>query len=107
MLWIPLPAMQSAGGWESDMITIRIPRRQWATAWRAMIELAPVRLVAADPIYEVLPAHLELLEQRGFSYEVVRPVPTQKEQRPLRPGSGQASKHRKAAAQGRRHAATG
>jgi len=38
-----------------------------------MIEVAPVRMVAGDPIYEVLPVHLELLNARGFSYEVVRP----------------------------------
>jgi hypothetical protein len=53
------------------MITIRIPKGQWGKAWRAMIEIAPVRLVASDPIYEVLPAHLELLSARGFSYEVL------------------------------------
>jgi len=38
-----------------------------------MIEVAPVRLVADDPIYEVSPVHLELLTARGFTYEVVRP----------------------------------
>jgi hypothetical protein len=54
------------------MITVRIPKPQWGKAWRAMIEVAPVRLVADDPIYEVLPAHLKLLDERGFSYEVVR-----------------------------------
>ncbi len=36
-----------------------------------MIEAAPVRLIANDPVYEVLPAHLELLTARGFTYEVV------------------------------------
>jgi hypothetical protein len=36
-----------------------------------MIEVAPVRLVADDPVYEVLPAHLELLTARGLRYEVV------------------------------------
>jgi hypothetical protein len=55
------------------MITIRLPKAQWGKAWRAMIEVAPVRLVASEPIYEVLPAHLELLDVRGFSYEVLRP----------------------------------
>lgn len=54
------------------MIAIRLPRAQWGKAWRAMIEVAPVRLIAKGPIYEVLPAHLELLDARGFSYEVVR-----------------------------------
>jgi hypothetical protein len=39
-----------------------------------MIEIAPVRLVAKDPIYEVSPAHLELLTARGFSYEIVVPT---------------------------------
>ena len=29
---------------------------------------------ASDPIYEVLPAHLELLSGRGFTYEIVRPA---------------------------------
>lgn len=55
------------------MIAIRLPKQQWGKAWRAMIEVAPVRLVADDPIYEVLPAHLELLSSRGFSFEVVQP----------------------------------
>jgi hypothetical protein len=55
------------------MITIRLAKKQWGKAWRAMIEVAPVRLVADDPIYEVLPAHLELLDARGFRYEVVKP----------------------------------
>lgn len=63
------------------MIAIRLRRQQWGKAWRAMIEIAPVRLVASDPIYEVLPAHLELLSARGFSYEVVSPGPSQKEKR--------------------------
>jgi hypothetical protein len=36
-----------------------------------MVEIAPVRLVSDDPVYEVEPAHLELLTQRGFSYEVL------------------------------------
>ena len=36
-------------------------------------QVAPVRLIADDPVYEVLPAHLELLTARGFSYEVVPP----------------------------------
>ncbi len=63
------------------MITIRIPKQQWAKSWRAMIEIAPVRLVSPDPTYEVLPAHLELLDARGFSYEVVSPPRNSKERR--------------------------
>ena len=55
------------------MIAIRLPKQQWGKAWRAMIEVAPVRLVAGDPIYEVLPVHLDVLSARGFSYEVVQP----------------------------------
>jgi len=55
------------------MPAVRIPKHHWGKAWRAMIEVAPVRLVAADPIYEVLPAHLELLAAQGVSYEVVGP----------------------------------
>ena len=55
------------------MIAIRLPKGQRAKAWRAMIEIAPVRLVAKDPIYEVSPAHLELLNARGFSFEIVIP----------------------------------
>lgn len=61
------------------MIAIRIPKQQWGKAWCAMIEVAPVRLVANDPIYEVLPAHLELLNARGFFYEVVQPTVGHKE----------------------------
>jgi hypothetical protein len=63
------------------MIAIRIPKAQWGKAWRAMIEVAPVRLIADDPVYEVLPAHLELLDSRGFSYEVVVPQAGRKEKR--------------------------
>ncbi len=53
------------------MLTIRLSKQQWGKAWRAMIEIAPVRLVAPDPLYEVLPAHLDVLTARGFSYELV------------------------------------
>ena len=54
------------------MIAIRIPKAQRAEAWRAMIEVAPVRLVAKDPVYEVYPLHLDLLTARGIAYEVVK-----------------------------------
>jgi hypothetical protein len=53
------------------MLTIRLPKAEWARAWRAMIEVAPVRLIGNDPLYEVLPAHLDVLTARGFHYEVV------------------------------------
>ncbi|MGH7134328.1 MAG: hypothetical protein ACREHD_01225 [Pirellulales bacterium] len=53
------------------MLTVRLEKSEWAKAWRAMIEFGPVRLIADDPIYEVLPGHLELLAARGFTYEVV------------------------------------
>ena len=56
---------------EADMLTIRLSKTDWAKAWRAMIEIAPVRLIADDPIYEVLPAHVQHLIARGFQYEVV------------------------------------
>jgi hypothetical protein len=54
------------------MLTIRLPKSNWAKAWRAMIEVAPVRLIRDDPIFEVLPAHLDVLSARGFTYETVR-----------------------------------
>lgn len=60
------------------MLTIRIANADWAKAWRAMIEVAPVRLIADDPLCEVLPAHLELLAARGFSYEVLPSRPPKK-----------------------------
>ena len=56
------------------MLTIRLLKAEWAKAWRTMIEVAPVRLIGDDPVYEVLPVHLEVLTARGFTYEV---VPTQ------------------------------
>jgi hypothetical protein len=65
----------------ASMITIRLPKRQWGKAWRAMIEIGPVRMIAQDPIYEVLPDHLKLLEEKGFSYEIVHPQPPGKERR--------------------------
>jgi len=63
------------------MLTIRLPKNEWAKAWRAMIEIAPVRLVAPDPVYEVLPAHVELLNARGITYEVVPMQPRRPEKR--------------------------
>jgi hypothetical protein len=53
------------------MLTIRLSKAEWTKAWRAMIEVAPVRLIGDDPLYEVLPAHLDVLTARGFRYEVV------------------------------------
>ena len=44
-------------------------------------EIGPVRLIRDDPVYEVLPAHLELLAARGFSYEVVPSRPRRSEKR--------------------------
>ena len=58
---------------EGFRITIRPTKAQWGKAWRALIEVAPVRLIAKDPLYDVLPAHLKMLNARGISYEVVRP----------------------------------
>jgi hypothetical protein len=52
------------------MLIIRLPKSTWGQAWRAMIEVAPVRLIAGDPIYEVLPVHLDALTARGFTYEI-------------------------------------
>lgn len=63
------------------MLTIRIQKSDWAKAWRAMIEIAPVRLIADDPIYEVLPAHLELLNARGLSFELVLTQPRRPKKR--------------------------
>lgn len=63
------------------MLTIRLPKNEWGKAWRAMIEVAPVRLIADDPLYEVLPEHLETLTARGFSYEVVKLPRPQSERR--------------------------
>jgi hypothetical protein len=59
---------------EPPMVTIRLPKTNWAKAWRAMIEIAPVRLIADDPVYEVLPAHLGLLTERGFTYQIARRI---------------------------------
>ena len=63
------------------MLTIRLSKSEWGKAWRAMTEVAPVRLVADDPIYEVLPAHLDVLTARGFSFEVVPQRPKRTEKR--------------------------
>jgi hypothetical protein len=63
------------------MLMIRLRKNEWGKAWRAMIEIAPVRLVAEDPLYEVLPAHLELLNARGFAYEIVQQPSRRREKR--------------------------
>jgi hypothetical protein len=63
------------------MIAIRIPKKQRGKAWRAMIEIGPITLIARDPIYEVMPAHLEILNARGIAYEVVESIPRRQESR--------------------------
>ena len=55
------------------MVAVRLAKSDWGKAWRAMIEIGPIRLIAADPIYEVLPAHLGLLTSHGFKYEIMPP----------------------------------
>jgi hypothetical protein len=54
------------------MIAIRIPKEHWGDAWSALIEVAPIRLIAKDPICEVIPAHLELLQSRRIPFEIVQ-----------------------------------
>jgi hypothetical protein len=63
------------------MVAIRIPKRQRGKAWRAMIEIGPITLIAKDPIYEVMPAHLELLKARSIPFEIVEPNPGRQETR--------------------------
>jgi hypothetical protein len=63
------------------MLTIRLAKSEWARAWRAMIEVAPIRLIGDDPLYEVLPVHLKVLTAGGFHYELVPVRPRPKEQR--------------------------
>jgi hypothetical protein len=67
------------------MTVIRIPKKQWGKAWRAMIEIAPIRLIAADPLYEVLPAHLDLLKEMGVPFEVVPREPSKIKRRHATP----------------------
>ena len=55
------------------MIAIRLPKAEWGKAWRALIEVGPIRLVENDPVYEVLPAHLEVLKAQRIPFEVIRP----------------------------------
>jgi hypothetical protein len=70
------------------MITIRIPKKQRGKAWRAMIEIGPINLIAKDPVYEVLPAHLDVLKARGIAYEHVESIPCR-----LRSGRPASSNH--------------
>ena len=63
------------------MLTIRLPKAEWGKAWRAMNEVAPVRLIADDPLYEVLPVHLEALTARGLNYEIVKAQPQRSDKR--------------------------
>jgi hypothetical protein len=76
-----MKAHHESYGAKARMLTIRLPKTEWAKAWRAMIEVAPVRLIKDDPIYEVLPVHLEVLTARGLTYEVVPMRPRRAEKR--------------------------
>lgn len=58
---------------EAFMTVIRIPKKQWGKAMLAMSAIAPIRVIAKDPLVEVMPAHLELLAAQGIAYEVVSP----------------------------------
>jgi hypothetical protein len=53
------------------MTVIRVPRKEWGRALMAMTAIAPIRVIGKDPLVEVLPAHLQLLADRGISYEIV------------------------------------
>jgi len=66
------------------MIAIRLPKKQWGKAWRAMVEIAPVTLIAHDPIYVVEPVHLALLVAMGIRFEVIhsRRIPIGRRRRP-------------------------
>jgi hypothetical protein len=63
------------------MIAIRIPKKQRGKAWRAMIEIGPINLIAKDPIYEVMPAHLDVLNAQGIAYQIVESIPRRQESR--------------------------
>src|SRR5262245_25909218 len=73
------------------MLTIRLPKAEWGKAWRVMIEVAPVRLITDDPLYEVLPAHLEVLAARGFTYELTPFTASRTAGRRRRPARGRCS----------------
>ena|SRR5437867_10110533 len=62
----------------NNVVAVRLPKSQRGKAWRAMIEIGPIRLVAKDPIYEVMPAHLKLLKTLGIPYELVKRTPRRK-----------------------------
>jgi hypothetical protein len=78
---IAMESRHEVCGANAAMLTIRLPKSEWARAWRVMIEVAPVRLIRDDPIYEVLPAHLDVLTARGLTYEVVSMRPRRAEKR--------------------------
>ena len=68
------------------MIAIRIPKKQRGKAWRAMIEIGSITHVGKDPIhkdpiYVVSAAHLEMLHNRGFTFEVINPTRREGEKR--------------------------
>lgn len=63
------------------MLAIRISKAQQAKAWRAMIRVAPVRLISKELVYEVYPAHLRLLTEQGIPYEEVNLPPGRQEKR--------------------------
>jgi hypothetical protein len=57
------------------MVMIRLKKKDWAKAWREMIDIGPVTLIAPDPVYVVLPAHMEMLTKRGYPFELVTTRP--------------------------------
>jgi len=63
------------------MTVIRIPKKEWGKALMAMTAIAPIRVIAKDPLIEVLPAHLQLLAERGISYEIIPAIPRNSKRR--------------------------
>ena len=62
------------------MIAIKIPKERWGEAWSALIEVAPIRLVTKDPICEVIPVHLEVLQATRIPFDVVQNVVAKEEE---------------------------
>ena len=68
------------------MIAIRIPKKERGKAWRAMIEIGEITHVGKDPVYKdpiyvVSPAHIAMLQDRQFSFEIIEPARRRQENR--------------------------
>ena len=51
--------------------TIRIPRKDWAEVWGALVASGPISRVSQEPIYVISDRQLRLLRRKKLPFELL------------------------------------